>query len=48
VTLRFFAGLQMTEIAAMLEVSDRTIKRTLSFARAWLYDRLRAPTSESQ
>lgn len=42
VTLRFFAGLGMVEIAAMLGVSDRTVKRTWAFARAWLYDRLRS------
>jgi RNA polymerase sigma factor (TIGR02999 family) len=42
VTLRFFAGLGMTEIAAILGVSDRTVKRTWAFARAWLYDRLRS------
>jgi RNA polymerase sigma factor (TIGR02999 family) len=41
VTLRFFAGLGMAEIGQMLGVSDRTVKRTWAFARAWLYDRLR-------
>jgi RNA polymerase sigma factor (TIGR02999 family) len=42
VSLRFFAGLQMAEIATMLGVSDRTVKRTWAFGRAWLYERLRS------
>ena len=42
VSLRFYTGLGMAEIAAMLGVSDRTVKRTWASARAWLYERLRA------
>jgi RNA polymerase sigma factor (TIGR02999 family) len=42
VSLRFFAGLGMAEIAGIMGVSDRTVKRTWAFARAWLYDRLRS------
>jgi RNA polymerase sigma factor (TIGR02999 family) len=36
VELRFFGGLEMTEIAAVLEVTERTVKRDWAFARAWL------------
>jgi len=42
VRLRFFAGLSVEETAKALEVSERTVKREWSFARAWLYDALRA------
>jgi RNA polymerase sigma factor (TIGR02999 family) len=41
VELRFFAGLNFEEIADLLEVSLRTVKRDWSFARAWLSRRLR-------
>ena len=40
VRLRFFAGLSVEETARALEVSERTVKREWSFARAWLYDAL--------
>jgi RNA polymerase sigma factor (TIGR02999 family) len=36
VEMRFFAGLENHEIAAVLEVSERTVEREWSFARAWL------------
>lgn len=36
VELRFFAGLELAEIAALLEVSTTTIKRDWQFAKAWL------------
>jgi RNA polymerase sigma factor (TIGR02999 family) len=36
VELRYFAGLEVTEIAEVLGVTDRTIKRDWSFAKAWL------------
>ncbi len=41
VRLRFFAGLSVGETAKALEVSERTVKREWSFARAWLYNALR-------
>ncbi len=41
VRLRFFAGLSVEETAKALEVSERTVKREWSFARAWLYNALR-------
>ncbi len=37
VELRFFAGLNVDETAAVLGVSPRTVKRKWRFARAWLY-----------
>jgi RNA polymerase sigma factor (TIGR02999 family) len=40
VRLRFFAGLSVGETAKALEVSERTVKREWSFARAWLFDAL--------
>ncbi len=36
VELRFFAGLSVAEIARVLDVSERTVERGWSFARAWL------------
>jgi RNA polymerase sigma factor (TIGR02999 family) len=39
---RFFAGLSVEEIAALLEVSDRTVKRRWRAARAFLYQDLAA------
>jgi RNA polymerase sigma factor (TIGR02999 family) len=40
VELRFFAGLEETEIAALLGISDRTVRREWTKARAALYKRL--------
>ena len=36
VKLRYFGGLSITETAEALGVSERTVKREWSFARAWL------------
>jgi RNA polymerase sigma factor (TIGR02999 family) len=36
VKLRFFAGLENREIAALLGVSERTVERAWRFAKAWL------------
>jgi len=36
VHLRFFGGLSETEIAEILQVSTKTVKRDWKFARAWL------------
>ena len=41
VTLRFFGGLSIDDIAAQLNVSGSTVVRDLRFARAWLGSRLR-------
>lgn len=40
VELRYFGGLGVDEIAALLELSPRTIKREWRWARAWLYREL--------
>src|SRR5262249_20082461 len=39
-TLRFFGGFNMAEVAEQLEVSVTTAERELRFARAWLYRHL--------
>jgi len=41
VELRYFAGLDVEEIAAALELSERTVKRDWAFARAWLLHALK-------
>ncbi|MEQ1690078.1 MAG: ECF-type sigma factor [Gemmatimonas sp.] len=48
VTLRFFAGLEVAEIADALGVSTATVKRDWRFARAWLANALdvAAPADE--
>ena len=40
VELRYFAGLDLPEVAAALDLSLRTAERDWRFARAWLRDRL--------
>jgi RNA polymerase sigma factor (TIGR02999 family) len=42
VELRFFGGLSMEEIAQALDVSVRTVHNDWAFARAWLYQSLKA------
>jgi RNA polymerase sigma factor (TIGR02999 family) len=41
VNLRFFAGLSVEETALALGVSERTVKRGWTVARAWLYRALK-------
>ena len=41
VNLRFFAGLTLKEAAASLGFAQRTAERQWTYARAWLYPRLR-------
>jgi RNA polymerase sigma factor (TIGR02999 family) len=41
VELRYFGGLSVEEIAEVLGVSAKTVKRDWSVARAWLYGQLR-------
>jgi RNA polymerase sigma-70 factor (ECF subfamily) len=43
VEMRFFGGLTEEEIADLLDVSVRTVKREWSLARAWLFKELRGP-----
>lgn len=40
VKLRYFAGLTIEETAAAMELSERTVNRHWTYARAWLYRRL--------
>ncbi len=40
VRLRFYAGLSVEDTAKALGLSERTVKRHWSFARAWLYAQL--------
>jgi len=42
VELRFFGGLSNTEVAEVLGVAERTVRRDWQFARAWLFQRMRA------
>lgn len=43
VEMRFFAGLELAEIGAVLGVTERTVKRDWAFARAWLARELAPP-----
>lgn len=40
VELRYFGGLSIDEIAAVLEVSPATVRRDWTIAKAWLHSRL--------
>ena len=40
VKLRFFGGLKQDEIAALLEVSEKTVQRHWTMAKTWLYRKL--------
>jgi RNA polymerase sigma factor (TIGR02999 family) len=40
VKLRFFAGLDEAEIARVLGLSERSVQRQWSYARAWLFARI--------
>ncbi|MFN0128681.1 MAG: ECF-type sigma factor [Verrucomicrobiales bacterium] len=42
VKLRFFAGLEETEIAELLGLSVRTVERYWAWAKAWLFTRIQA------
>jgi RNA polymerase sigma factor (TIGR02999 family) len=45
IELRYFGGLSVKETAAVMEVSEATIKRDWALARAWLYRSLSGATS---
>ncbi len=40
VNLRFFAGLSEGEIAGILGISERSVQRQWSYARAWSFARI--------
>jgi RNA polymerase sigma factor (TIGR02999 family) len=42
VKLRFFAGLSVEEAAGVLGVSEPTVKRHWAYAKAWLYQEIKA------
>jgi RNA polymerase sigma-70 factor, ECF subfamily len=46
VELRYFGGLTEEEVAEVLHISLRTVKREWSFARAWLFAELNRPAQE--
>jgi DNA-directed RNA polymerase specialized sigma24 family protein len=46
ITLRYFGGMTVPEIAAALGVSVVTVERDWRLARAWLRDQLRDEDSE--
>ncbi len=41
VELRYFAGLSVEEIAAILEIGPRSVEREWASARVWLFERIR-------
>jgi hypothetical protein len=41
VEMRFFGGMEFTEVAENLEISVVTAKRDWEFARAWLFQQLK-------
>jgi RNA polymerase sigma factor (TIGR02999 family) len=41
VKLRFFAGFSEPEVARILEISERSVQRQWTYAKAWLFDRIR-------
>lgn len=42
VKLRFFAGFTEPEIAEILNLSERSVQRQWSYAKAWLFERIEA------
>jgi DNA-directed RNA polymerase specialized sigma24 family protein len=46
--MRFFAGLTVEEVAAVLDVTTRTVERKWRFARAWLRQALSGEADGSQ
>ena len=45
VKLRFFAGFTEPEIAEILNLSERSVQRQWSYAKAWLFERIEAEKS---
>jgi RNA polymerase sigma factor (TIGR02999 family) len=46
VEMRFFGGLEFSEIAEALEISEATAKRDWEFARTWMFARLQPAQGE--
>jgi RNA polymerase sigma-70 factor (ECF subfamily) len=47
VELRFFGGLSEEEVADVLNVAPRTVRRDWNFAKAWLHGELNVPEAET-
>jgi RNA polymerase sigma factor (TIGR02999 family) len=47
VELRYFGGLENSEVATVLGISEPTVRRDWRIARAWLFSRLQPGKSES-
>ncbi|MEP9360375.1 ECF-type sigma factor [Sphingomonas sp. KR3-1] len=45
VDCRFFIGLDEVETAEVLGITDRTVRRWWTRARAWIYDQMREPAA---
>jgi RNA polymerase sigma factor (TIGR02999 family) len=41
VMLKFFAGLTNEQVAEIMNMNERTVRRQWEFAKAWLFDRIR-------
>ncbi len=41
IRLRFFAGLSNVDAAELINLPERTAKRTWAYARSWLYEEIR-------
>jgi len=41
VELRYFGGLTVEEVAGLLGISERTVRREWQMAKAWLYSEIR-------
>ncbi|MFL5492750.1 MAG: sigma-70 family RNA polymerase sigma factor [Gemmatimonadales bacterium] len=48
VELKFFGGLTAREIAEVLQISDATVEREWTFARAWLYKAIEGAPEDSR
>ena len=48
VMLRFFAGLTVEETADAMDISPRTVKRSWSWGRAWLYRHIQEGVTASE
>ena len=47
VEMRFFGGMEFTEVAENLDISVVTAKRDWEFARAWLFQHLKEVQSDA-
>jgi RNA polymerase sigma-70 factor, ECF subfamily len=48
VRLRFYAGLEISQVALVLDVSERTVKSDWAFARAWLEREMKSASGALQ